>query len=227
MEEVRSGHIEEPLQPHSAPARAASRSSMQRIEELGDRHPTAALAWVAPDGFPLAARAGVRWQGGERRVAITDADAGLPLEPGRACLTAHAHHPDFNWQENFQVRGDLLEAGEGWALSPAKADRRLRASQGERAGPLPAQPGQVGALLQDPQEGAEGARGASRSLSRATRAGRARARRTRGRAGRRGCPPPPSPPAAGGTAARHWPAPPSAPPRSAPAASRGTRAGGR
>ena len=53
-------------------------------------------------------------------MAITEADAGLPLEPGRACLTAHAHHPNFTWQENFQVRGDLLDTGEGWALSPRK-----------------------------------------------------------------------------------------------------------
>ena len=92
MEEVRSGHIKEPLQPRAGP-REGEPVFDQRIEELGDRHPTAALAWVAPDGFPLAARAGVRWEGGERRVTITEADAGLPLEPGRACITAHAHHP--------------------------------------------------------------------------------------------------------------------------------------
>ncbi len=119
MEEVRSGHIKEPLQPRAGP-REGEPVFDQRIEELGDRHPTAALAWVAPDGFPLAARAGVRWEGGERRVTITEADAGLPLEPGRACITAHAHHPKFTWQENFQVRGDLLETGAGWALSPRK-----------------------------------------------------------------------------------------------------------
>lgn len=117
MEEVRSGHSEEPSQPHPPPRRRAPAWDA-RIEELGDRHATAALAWVAPDGFPLAVRAGVRWRGDERRVAITDLDAGLPMESGPACLTAHSHAPDFKWQENFQVRGDLLEAGEGWALSP-------------------------------------------------------------------------------------------------------------
>ena len=119
MEEVRSGHSEEPQRPRSAP-RLGEPVWDARIEELGGRHPTAALAWTAPDGFPLVARAGVRWLGGERRVAITDLDSGLPVEPGRACLTAHSHDPDFKWQENFQVRGDLLEAGEGWALSPQK-----------------------------------------------------------------------------------------------------------
>jgi hypothetical protein len=119
LEEVRSGHSEEPAQPHPPPQRREPVWDA-RIEELGERHPTAALAWVAPDGFPLVARAGVRWQGGERRVEITDLDGGLPIEPGRACLTAHSHDPDFRWQENFQVRGDLLEAGQGWALSPHK-----------------------------------------------------------------------------------------------------------
>ncbi len=119
MEEVRSGHSEEPPQPHPLP-QGGRPVFDRRVEELGRRHPTAALAWVAPDGFPLAARASVRWQSEEHRVAITDLDHGLPVEPGRACLTAHSHHPDFKWQENFQVRGDLLEAGEGWTLTPRK-----------------------------------------------------------------------------------------------------------
>lgn len=39
---------------------------------------------------------------------------------GRACLTAHSHAPDFAWQENFQVRGDLVRADGAWALVPHK-----------------------------------------------------------------------------------------------------------
>jgi len=46
--------------------------------------------------------------------------AGLPLVEGRACLTAHSHAPDFSWQENFQVRGDLVRDSDGWALVPHK-----------------------------------------------------------------------------------------------------------
>jgi hypothetical protein len=33
-------------------------------------------------------------------------------------MTAHAHAPDFTWQRNFQVRGDLVRAADGWALAP-------------------------------------------------------------------------------------------------------------
>jgi hypothetical protein len=47
--------------------------------------------------------------------------AGLPFVEGRACLAAHAHAPDFTWQENFQVRGDLVQLAKGdWALVPRK-----------------------------------------------------------------------------------------------------------
>ena len=43
-----------------------------------------------------------------------------PLEEGRACLTAHAHHPDFLWQRNFQIRGDLERSNGDWRLVPHK-----------------------------------------------------------------------------------------------------------
>jgi hypothetical protein len=42
----------------------------------------------------------------------------VPLEPGLACLTAHEHHPEFKWQRNFQVRGDLVREGDAWSLVP-------------------------------------------------------------------------------------------------------------
>ena len=45
---------------------------------------------------------------------------GIPLAAERACLTAHEHHPDFKWQVNFQVRGNLLPDDGGWALIPRK-----------------------------------------------------------------------------------------------------------
>ena len=40
------------------------------------------------------------------------------MVPGRACLAAHSHAPDFSWQRNFQVRGDLIADEDGWALVP-------------------------------------------------------------------------------------------------------------
>ena len=75
------------------------------------------------DGFPLSARVPVR----ARRIGTgsrsTPSPAELPLLEGRGCLTAHAHDPDFSWQENFQVRGDLVRDPDGWSLVLASADR--------------------------------------------------------------------------------------------------------
>ena len=39
-------------------------------------------------------------------------------QPGLACLTAHEHAPEFSWQRNFQVRGDLVFVDGAWALVP-------------------------------------------------------------------------------------------------------------
>jgi hypothetical protein len=119
LEEVRSGHSEEPLEAHEPPAGGALVWD-DRIEALGRRYSTAVLAWVAPDGFPLAVRLPVSLGPGSRRILLDAEPAGLPLAEGLACLTAHSHSPDFNWRENFQVRGDLVRAGEGWALVPHK-----------------------------------------------------------------------------------------------------------
>jgi Pyridoxamine 5'-phosphate oxidase len=117
LEEVRSGHSEEPLEPH-APAAGGGVAWDGRIEELGRRYQEGVLSWVAPDGFPLSARLPARLDQGTRRVEFELAPAGLPLTEGRGCLTAHAHGPRFEWQENFQVRGDLISEGDRWALVP-------------------------------------------------------------------------------------------------------------
>jgi hypothetical protein len=117
LEEVRSGHSEEPAEPQ-APTAGGSIAWEDRMEELGQRHPTAVLAWVAPDGFPLSVRVPVTLDRTARRVRIDAEPAGLPLTEGRVCLVAHAHDPSFSWQENFQVRGDLVRAEGGWSLIP-------------------------------------------------------------------------------------------------------------
>src|SRR5207244_3394032 len=118
-EEVRSGRSEESPEPHE-PAAGGPTAWDSRIEELGVRHKTAVLSWVAPDGFPLAVRVPVTLDRDSRRVRIGAEPAGLPVAEGRACLIAHAHAPDFKWQENFQVRGDLARDDDGLALVPHK-----------------------------------------------------------------------------------------------------------
>lgn len=119
IEEVRSGHSEEPLEAHEPPTGGALAWD-HRIEALGRPNATAVLSWVAPDGFPLSVRLPVSPDAGARRIRLDAQPAGLPLAEGRACLTAHSHSPDFNWRENFQVRGDLVRTGESWALAPHK-----------------------------------------------------------------------------------------------------------
>jgi hypothetical protein len=78
------------------------------------------LSLVAPDGFPFSARVPVSVDGGARRVRIGAEPVGAPLEPGIACVTAHDHSPEFSWQRNFQVRGDLVRDDQGWTLVPHK-----------------------------------------------------------------------------------------------------------
>jgi hypothetical protein len=119
MEEVRSGHSEEPLEPHADPA-GGGLAWDERINELGSRYETAVLAWVAPDGFPLSIRVPIRPEPKTKRIELGEGPAGLPLTEGRACLTAHRHGDQFTWQENFQVRGDLVRDGERWSLVPHK-----------------------------------------------------------------------------------------------------------
>lgn len=117
MEEVRSGHDEEPEGP-PAPAEGGAAAWDERIEELGARYPEAVLSVVAPDGFPFSVRVPVALDRGARRVRIGAEPVGAPLAAGPACLTAHGHPEEFTSQRNFQVRGDLVEEDGGWALVP-------------------------------------------------------------------------------------------------------------
>jgi hypothetical protein len=119
MEEVRSGHSEEPGRFHAGPERGAS-AWHPRIAELGSRYETAVLSVVSPDGFPFAVRVPVQVDSAARWVRIGGAPVGIPFQPGLACLTAHTHAAEFTWNYNFQVRGDLVRVEEGWALIPHK-----------------------------------------------------------------------------------------------------------
>jgi Pyridoxamine 5'-phosphate oxidase len=117
MEEVRSGHDEEPAGEHAG---TSGRPPVwdARMDELGQQYPEAVLSLVAPDGFPFSVRVPISLDRAARRVRIAAGVLGVPVQPGRACLAAHDHAPDFSWQRNFQVRGDLVEEDGGWALVP-------------------------------------------------------------------------------------------------------------
>lgn len=119
MEEVRSGHSEEPNRYHADPLGGNSAWD-RRIDELGSLHQTAVLSIVSPDGFPFATRVPVRVDGARRWIEIDTAAVGVPLQPGLACLTAHTHDEQFTWTQNFQVRGDLIETNDGWGLVPRR-----------------------------------------------------------------------------------------------------------
>jgi Pyridoxamine 5'-phosphate oxidase len=119
IEEVRSGHSEEPAEAHAPPDTGVATWD-ERMDELGSRYRSAVISLVSPDGFPFSLRVPVRVDRQARRVRI-DADAlGVPVQPGLACLCAHDHSPDFTWQRNFQVRGDLVEDEQGWSVVPHK-----------------------------------------------------------------------------------------------------------
>jgi len=117
LEEVRSGHSEEPPEERGQ-TRAGDASSDPRLDQLSP-HSSGVLSWLAPDGFPAAIR--MPFQLNADRTITVEADpAELPLLDGRACLTVHHHSPDFTWQRNMQVRGDLTQTAEGWRLIPRK-----------------------------------------------------------------------------------------------------------
>jgi Pyridoxamine 5'-phosphate oxidase len=119
LEEVRSGHDEEPESP--PPAVEGGESVWdERMDELGERYPTAVLSLVSPDGFPFSLRVPIEVDRQGRRVRIASDAVGVPVQPGLACLAAHDHHPEFKWQRNFHVRGDLVDEDGGWSLVPHK-----------------------------------------------------------------------------------------------------------
>jgi hypothetical protein len=117
MEEVRSGHAEEPAAPHRPPAGGATAWD-DRLEQLGTRYPTAVVSLVSPDGFPFSIRVPVRADRARGLVRLAGEPLGVPLQPGLACVAAHAHEPSSTWQRSFHVRGDLVADGDGWAVVP-------------------------------------------------------------------------------------------------------------
>ncbi|MBI5103574.1 MAG: pyridoxamine 5'-phosphate oxidase family protein [Solirubrobacterales bacterium] len=119
LEEVRSHHNEEPEDGHPDPE-GGPLVWDERLDELGANYPTAVLPIVSPDGFPFAVRLPVEPDRAAGVLRFRDVPVGIPLEPGLACVCAHDHDPEFHWQRNFQVRGDLVPEGDGWTLRPHK-----------------------------------------------------------------------------------------------------------
>jgi hypothetical protein len=76
------------------------------------------LSFVGPDGFPLSTRLTIQPDRESGRIRLGELPEWLAAAPGKACLTAHAHGPEFRWQTNFQVRGDLTRDDRGWWLVP-------------------------------------------------------------------------------------------------------------
>ena len=120
LDEVRSGHDEEPEGPPKPPTgRPAAWDS--RLDALGTRSfPTAVLSLVAPDGFPFSIRLPVQPDEAAGCIRFGSEALGIPVAPGLACLTAHIHAPEFAWQNNFQVRGDFVERDGEWVFIPHK-----------------------------------------------------------------------------------------------------------
>ena len=120
MEEVRSGHDEEPDAPR-APTAGRTPVWDERMDELGGLYPNGVLSLVAPDGFPFSVRVPISVDPAARRVRLGRRRAGRAgRSPALRCVTVHDHAPDFSWQRNFQVRGDLVEEDGGWVLVPQR-----------------------------------------------------------------------------------------------------------
>jgi hypothetical protein len=119
MEEVRSGHSEEPERFHADPGGSGG-IWHHRLNQLGTNSRTAVLSIVSPDGFPFSVRTPISADESRRLIRIDSELTGMPLQPGLACLTAHIHAAQFSWQQNFQVRGDVMFMDESWVLLPRK-----------------------------------------------------------------------------------------------------------
>ena len=118
LEEVRSGHVEEPAADHGKPAQAPPAWD-SRMEYLAG-HDTGVLSWMGPDGFPIAVRVPFTADPASKSISIDAVPNGLPVLAGRACLAVHEHAPDFTWQRNMQVRGTLEPSDDGWRLVPRR-----------------------------------------------------------------------------------------------------------
>jgi hypothetical protein len=113
LEEVRSGHNEEPEVGHAGPAGGRGLWD-HRLDELD----CALLACVGPDGFPFAARLGVAPDPRSGVLRLPRMPLGMPVEPGPACLHATVSAAGAGGARGPRVHGDLLDGPEGWRVVP-------------------------------------------------------------------------------------------------------------
>src|SRR5918999_4528718 len=80
MEEVRSGHDEEPAGTH-AQTEGGAPAWDERMDELGARYPQAVVSLVAPDGFPFSVRLPIAVDRAAHRIRLGTGVLGLPVQP--------------------------------------------------------------------------------------------------------------------------------------------------
>jgi hypothetical protein len=111
IEEVRSGHNEEPEVPHARPEGGHGHWD-HRLDQLD----CALLACVGPDGFPFAARTMITPDPRGGVLRLKRVPVGMPVEPGPACL--HATDAGHCEGRGPRVHGDLVAGSDGWRVVP-------------------------------------------------------------------------------------------------------------
>ena len=133
VEEVRSGHNEEPEDAHIEPEGGMDVWD-PRLDRLGGETRPRSSRSSAPTASrsPSASRSAPTRPGS---VVHIDADPlGRAARARPACLCAHAHAEDLTWQRSYQVRGDLTEQDGRLVLHPHRvvAGLQLPSSSFER-----------------------------------------------------------------------------------------------
>jgi hypothetical protein len=113
LEEVRSGHNEEPEVGHAAPAGGRGLWD-HRLDDLD----CALLACVGPDGFPFAARLSVTPDPRSGVLHLPHLPLGMPVEAGPACLHATVSASGAGGARGPRVHGDLVAGRDGWQVVP-------------------------------------------------------------------------------------------------------------
>jgi hypothetical protein len=111
LEEVRSGHNEEPEVVHAAPEGGHGLWD-HRLDELD----CALVACVGPDGFPFAARLEVSPDPRGGVLRLPHLPVGMPVDDGPACL--HATDAGHCEGRGPRVHGDLVRGPDGWRIIP-------------------------------------------------------------------------------------------------------------
>ena len=143
---VRRPHGGGPLRPRRG-ARGRARRQPRAARGLGRAHGGARRALPerralagGPGRLPLLGARADLGRPGARRIRLGGDVLGVPVQPGLACFTVHDHAPDFSWQRNFQVRGDLVEEDGGWVARAAAAGRAASSCRRARRSEVPDQP---------------------------------------------------------------------------------------